>query len=369
MKENSMVKRYGKRMLVFLCALWIGVLGSLGLNLYILDLLQSSIEDENTQENGVTIAEEYTIESTEQISDAYKSGNSSALSDTDKETLNMASDVLGEIIKDGMTDYEKEKAVYEWITENISTDDGAMTVVPTTQDNGDNPHGVLKNHKAVCVGYATTFRLFMQMMDIPCMVVHNSEKYHSWDLVQLDGDWYHVDCYSDANISGTPGYASFNRTDEMMSNNGQEWDTDYFPAATSLELNMAYQNRTGIDDIYDIPKYVRKALDDGQSVLGLQFDGALSDVDQTRAENVIAAVENAVYSTEDYANVTIDYTLASDDDGTLIMVSMTDYVSNDDDDETINDDIRNKINKAIEKSFGDIMTEDEDDLEIGGAVG
>lgn len=65
------------------------------------------------QENDVTIGGEYVIKATTQISDAYKSGNTSNLSDKDKETLNMAKSVLDEIITDGMSDYEKELAVYK----------------------------------------------------------------------------------------------------------------------------------------------------------------------------------------------------------------------------------------------------------------
>lgn len=82
------------------------------------------------QENDVTVGGEYVIKATTQISDAYKSGNTSNLSDKDKETLGMAKSVLDEIITDGMSDYEKELAVYKWMTANIGFDSGSMTVVP-----------------------------------------------------------------------------------------------------------------------------------------------------------------------------------------------------------------------------------------------
>ena len=82
--------------------------------------------DENTedvaQENDVSIGD-YVIKSTTQISDAYKSGDSSKLSDKDKETLDMAKSVLDGIITDGMTAYEKELAVYRWMTSNIGFDE------------------------------------------------------------------------------------------------------------------------------------------------------------------------------------------------------------------------------------------------------
>ena len=69
----------------------------------------------------------------------------------------MAKSVLDEIITDGMSDYEKELAVYKWMTANIGFDSGSMTAIPEDESKPvDNPNGVLKNHEAVCVGYATT---------------------------------------------------------------------------------------------------------------------------------------------------------------------------------------------------------------------
>ena len=188
-----------------------------------------------TQEDDVAVGGEYYIRSTLPISDAYKSGDTSGLSEKQLETLEMASDVLDGIITDGMTPYEQEKAVYGWMCANLGHEGGVTVVVPTASEYSAEPYGVLKYGTAVCVGYATTFRLFMQMLGIDCMVVHNS--YHSWNLVNLDGDWYHTDIYSDV---GTGNYANFNMNDEMCSN-GHEWDTSFFPAATGLKYCYAYR--------------------------------------------------------------------------------------------------------------------------------
>ena len=194
--------------------------------------VQSFINKKNgdgdvAQENDVTICDQYVIKDTTAISDAYKSGSTSGLSDKEKETLDLAKNVLDDIITDGMNDYEKELAVYDWMTKNLTFDSGSLLVVPESGSDCDNPYGVLKHHDAVCVGYATTFRLFMQMMDIECMVVHNSDLSHSWDLVKLDGHCYHTDIYSD---EGTGNYMSFNVNDSIWSQR-QEWNKDFFPAA------------------------------------------------------------------------------------------------------------------------------------------
>ena len=110
---------------------------------------------------------------------------------------------------------------------------------PTAPEYSAEPYGVLEYGAAVCVGFATTFRLFMQMMDIDCMVVHNS--YHSWNLVNLDGDWYHTDIYSDV---GRGNYANFNMTDEMCSN-GHNWDNNLLPRRQRPHILLCLPQRPG----------------------------------------------------------------------------------------------------------------------------
>ena len=153
----------------------------------------------------------------------------------------------------------------------MATHSGVLPVIPDTGADCDNPFGVLKYHNAVCVGYATTFRLFMQMLEIPCMVVHNSERYHSWDLVRLDGEWYHTDIYSDA---GNPNYTHFNLTDSMMACM-QDWNTDFFPAADGYEYCYAYQISAPEEDIYHVPVLMREALDSKDSMVSLRFDNSI----------------------------------------------------------------------------------------------
>mgnify|MGYP002657485484 FL=1 len=167
-----------------------GVVGSTTISAFNLGTLKSSIAEQKkeetpeTTEDYVKIADNYEIKPTTNISDAYKSGDTSKLTDKEKETLDMAKKAIKDMkITDSMSDFEKEKAVYDWMTKKLQQDSGALTVIPSTQEDCDNPYGVLKYHNAVCVGYATTFRMFMQMMGIECKVEHNTEKLHIWDVV------------------------------------------------------------------------------------------------------------------------------------------------------------------------------------------
>ena len=312
--------------------------------------------DGQTREDDVAIMGEYYIRSTLPISDAYKSGDDSKLDSKEKETLEMASAVLDEIITEDMTDYEKELAVYEWMTTSLQYDTGVLQVIPNTQADCDNPYGVLKYHNAVCVGYATTFRLFMQMLDLPCMVVHNTEKYHSWDLIQLDGDWYHVDIYSDQN-SGN--YANFNMNDEMCSQ-GHDWDREFYPAAEGTKYNYAIQNAVPVEDIYTVPALVREALDDETGNLFLSFD----PIDEAHAqivETMMDGIRSCMEEGDDYSSMWMNWTWLHVTGNQYVLAVYMESYDDDSNDFDISDEDRAKIDEAIAESFG--TTPDWDDVD------
>lgn len=339
-----------------------GVVGSTTLSAFNLATLKSYVasqqEDQNeeTTEDYVKIAEQYEIKPTTNISDAYKSGDTSKLTDKEKETLDMAKDALKEMkIKDDMSDFEKEKAVYDWMTSSLQHDQGALTVIPTTQEDCDNPYGVLKYHNAVCVGYATTFRMFMQMLDIECMVEHNNEKYHSWDVVKIDGDWYITDIYSDA---GNGNYAHFNMTNNMWSQE-QSWDQEFFPVANSLKYNMAYQNKQTVDSVYDIPKALRKAMDKQQGSLMIAFKEKIDDEKAQIANAAVSSVSDMLmnnnYKDMPYAINTYSWVTDPDSGYYLYSITFSSYNTNNNT-QNLTDDQLQKINDAVTKAMEGLQT-------------
>ena len=339
-----------------------GVVGSTTLSAFNLATLKSYVasqqEDKNeeTTEDYVKIAEQYEIKPTTNISDAYKSGDTSKLTDKEKETLDMAKDALKEMkIKDDMSDFEKEKAVYDWMTSSLQHDQGALTVIPTTQEDCDNPYGVLKYHNAVCVGYATTFRMFMQMLDIECMVEHNNEKYHSWDVAKIDGDWYITDIYSDA---GNGNYAHFNMTNNMWSQE-QSWDQEFFPVANSLKYNMAYQNKQTVDSVYDIPKALRKAMDKQQGSLMIAFKEKIDDEKAQIANAAVSSVSDMLmnnnYKDMPYAINTYSWVTDPDSGDYLYSITFSSYNTNNNT-QNLTDDQLQKINDAVTKAMEGLQT-------------
>lgn len=339
-----------------------GVVGSTTLSAFNLATLKSYVasqeqdQNEETTEDYVKIAEQYEIKPTTNISDAYKSGDTSKLTDKEKETLDMAKDALKEMkIKDDMSDFEKEKAVYDWMTSSLQNDQGALTVIPSTQEDCDNPYGVLKYHNAVCVGYATTFRMFMQMMDIECMVEHNNEKYHSWDVAKIDGDWYITDIYSDA---GNGNYAHFNMTNNMFTQE-QNWDQEFFPVANSLKYNMAYQNKQTVDSVYDIPKALRKAMDKQQGSLMIAFKEKIDDEKAQIANAAVSSVSDMLmnnnYKDMPYAINTYSWVTDPDSGDYLYSITFSSYNTNNNT-QNLTDDQLQKINDAVTKALEGLKT-------------
>lgn len=253
---------------------------------YILERIAEEEEKENEYiEDGYKVGGEYEIRSTTHISDAYKSGDDSQLSEEDKKTLSMAKDVLDEVIEDGMSDYQKEEAVYKWLVANINHGRGGVISRPGMNRSAFTPYSVLSSRSAVCVGYATTFRMFMNMLGMDCHIVHND--YHSWDLVKLDGDWYHVDIYSDAH--GVP-YGNFNMTDEMA-RNGHNWDESALPEAKSVKYSPAVQNAVEVDGVLDVPAAMKDALDGKSATLFYKFKEPLTEDEMKTADFLVSILD------------------------------------------------------------------------------
>ena len=323
------------------------------------DIKSGLLMDEDVaQENDVRIASEYWIRDTSAISDAYKSGDPSSLDDRQKETLKMASDLLGEIISEGMTDYEKEEAVYRWLTTSLNSENGMLTVIPTTSEGAGEPFGVLKYRNAVCVGFATTFRLLMQMLDIECMVVHDTSLSHSWDLVELENEWYHVDCYFDTGCS----YRHFNLDDTSMSDD-HSWNREFFPKANGKKYSYALQNAVVLDDVYALPQFAADCAAEKKHVFSCTFS-KLEEEDVPVALYLAGRIEEMINGY--YADVLFEKLWVEEDGVYTLCMYMTDTSGGSE--AELDDDLRDNAEKVLEDAFGDVYYPSDDFGPVFGGV-
>lgn len=196
----------------------------------------SKSDNTNKTDNSNKIDSEY---DSANILQAWKSGDTSSLSKTDLEIFETAKKVISQEIKNNMNDYEKELAIHDWITNWSSFDYSVFSRSGNDfEDGSDTPYGVLIEKKAMCHGYSSTFKLFMDMLDIECITVfgtpNSNGMEHSWNMVKLDGEWYCVDVAWDDPIGGSPTHTYFNVTSKYLRNSGiHNWNDSNVPEATA----------------------------------------------------------------------------------------------------------------------------------------
>lgn len=168
---------------------------------------------------------------------AVISGDTSALSEGNRQVAQLVRDAIGSETDPSMSDYEKEKAVHDWIIAHVEYDPAAVEHPLTLKDpveNHENPIGALIGGGAICYGYSSTFQLFMDALDIPCITVdgmaYNEDEAHSWNLVELDGQWYYVDVTWDDPMGAQPSYTYFNVPAAVLEAHGPHiWDSAGLP--------------------------------------------------------------------------------------------------------------------------------------------
>ncbi len=307
-----------------------------------------------TQEDDVTIADLYTVRSTKDISDAYLSGRDSGLDVKQKEVLELAAATLDTIIEDDMTTFQKEKAVYNWMCKNLEESATSEVNIPVSSSQIDEPYGVLKTGTGVSVGFATTFRLFMEMLEIPCMVVHDTAFTTAWNMVQLDDEnWYHVDVGADITYGN---FENYNMNDSIAAY-AHTWDTEYFPVAVGTKYCYALMKASDIDDLYTIPTKIKKAYDKKKKFVFLKFkttDGTdLEVVDELVSRtadylggNLSETTDNT--TTESNRRGVADAVCIKVDDDYILGVFFADGSQNT---SGLTQKDYNKISKAVEKAF------------------
>lgn len=178
---------------------------------------------------------------TSAIQRAWESGDDSGLSDKDREILERCREVLGEVLTEGMSAYEMELAVHDWLVEWGSYD---RTVYDNPNHSGRtgyrDPWGMLVGGYGNCLGYSSTFQLLMDLSGVECITVvgaaFGSREDHAWNMVKLDGEWYCVDVtWDDPTGAARNGrhHRYFNVTSAYLRETDHQWDYRNVPEATA----------------------------------------------------------------------------------------------------------------------------------------
>lgn len=179
----------------------------------------------------------------QEIVTAYLTGNASLLTD-DKDIfiLNEVKRIIEDNITDDMTNLEKEKAIHDYICINMDYDEAAVEIEEKHLPDSDNPYGMLSEHYGICSGYSSTFKLFMDCLEIPCIIVegkaNNFADDHAWNKVLIDDKWYNVDVtWDDPVYTATDGkistwyenYDFLNCSDKKLRETSHQWNSELYP--------------------------------------------------------------------------------------------------------------------------------------------
>lgn len=169
---------------------------------------------------------------------AWQTSSPKGLSGKDRQTYMCCAEIIGETVTDNMTDYEKERAIYQWLIQNPTYDWRHQDPLATTPRDSYCPYGALVNGKAVCLGFATSFQLLMDMLNIECITVvgaaFRSTEDHAWNMVKLEGEWYCVDVTWD--LGKNIAFCDyFNVTSDYMAKTDHQWDYANTPIATATD--------------------------------------------------------------------------------------------------------------------------------------
>ncbi len=106
--------------------------------------------------------------------------------DTVRATWNEIDKATEEIlfnISPDMTDFEKVMTVHDYMDLHYVYD----------LEDTDQTYQILLDKRGVCAAYAEAFQHVMNVLDIDSTLVQSDEMGHIWNMVKLDGQWYHAD--------------------------------------------------------------------------------------------------------------------------------------------------------------------------------
>ena len=116
-------------------------------------------------------------------------------------------DLTRQITEGKTTDSAKVEAIYEWLIRNVAYDNQRKYRRENDTTLWQESYNVVVLKKAVCMGYAKTFREMCRLIGIKAFVIQGKPKSpnglveregHAWNAVQLNNNWYLLDPTWDA---------------------------------------------------------------------------------------------------------------------------------------------------------------------------
>lgn len=154
--------------------------------------------------------------------------------------IDRETDKILSMITPEMNDYDIVKLFHDYIIVNCTYDSDAK--------NPNSIYGTLVEKDALCQGYSQSFTYLCSLAGIDSFIVLGvANEPHMWNVVKMDGDYYHVDLtWDDPDRAKSPDsvrYDYFGLTDDRIRELRQFDDYDYeIPEAKGTKYQYYYYN-------------------------------------------------------------------------------------------------------------------------------
>lgn len=205
----------------------------------------------------------------------------------------------------GMTTYEMELTVYDWLVNNVTYDgsDAAKHEFNTI-------HGALIERRVDCTGFARTLQYIMCLLGIESVVFEGIGTLggnHHWSAVKLEGEWYYTDVAKDADMQriddNLPWHFHLNRNDKFNTNLGYiigipgAHNVNPAITCTATKYNYYVMTDTHIasdaDFISKFPARIATAKANGEYAFELEF--APSYAKPSELAEKIKLIDSSIY--------------------------------------------------------------------------
>lgn len=228
---------------------------------------------------------------------------------------NKAKDIVNNITNTNMSDLEKEIAIHEYVVKNTAYDyDNYINeVVPKDSYTA---YGALIIGRAVCQGYADVMKLLLNLAGIEAQVVVGyAGEPHAWNLVKIEGEYYHVDATWDDPVPDAGDkvrYTYFNLSDERMSKD-HEWNRNRYRTSTSEKFQYLQSMYHAVIDSPWI--YFSNELDE-YKLYKMSVDGKIKAVKLNDSISLYGAIDEQWIYYSNYSNGGFLYKIRKDGLGT-----------------------------------------------------
>jgi len=195
----------------------------------------------------------------------------------DKQMYSVVQDILYKTVNDSMTDIEKQIAIHDELMERVTYYEYQdINEIPNEKHNA---YEVLVNKEGVCDGISKALSILYNEVGIETIIVIGKSNgiAHAWNIVKLDGEYYHLDATSNAIDINNVKYVVhnyFNLTDEEISKTHIISNEYSVPKCNGTKYNYYEYNGYTIKYEESMKHKLMKIMEkqSGNSVLELKMD-------------------------------------------------------------------------------------------------